>query len=129
MPEVGRLAGEALAVLGILRTRAAPEIRGVGDEREGGLDLGQGFLLRADDKSGATRAGGVLEGIARTGLGCVHADGDGVAHHPRADHADRGLQRFAAGLAGEFPIGGQKMRHGADGFSHDGRSGFDRIRV
>ena len=129
MLEVGRFAGEALAVLRVFLVLAPPEIRRVGDVGIRGVDDRQAFLGRADDEGGAAGGGGVFQGVAGLALGGVHADGHGVARHARADQSHGHDHGFGAGLAGELHVGRLDMRRGSDGFGHNGRSGLDGVRV
>ena len=58
--EVGRFAGEAHAVFGVVLVGAAPEVRGVGDEGKGGFQHREAVFRGADDESRAARRGGVF---------------------------------------------------------------------
>ena len=117
--EISRFAGEALAVLRVFLVFAPPEIGRVGDVGIGGVDDRQALLGRADDEGRPAGRGGVFQRIAGLALGGVHADGHGVARHPRADQAHRHHHRLGAGLAGELHVGGLDVRRGPDGFGHD----------
>jgi len=61
--EVGRFAGEALAVFRVALVFAPPEIGRVGDERVGRIDDRQTLLGRADDKRRPAGRGGILQCI------------------------------------------------------------------
>ena len=82
--EVGRLAGKALAVLGILLLGPPPEIGRIGHERIGSLDHRQGIFRRTDDVGRPARPGGIFQRVARLALGSVHANRQGIIGHARA---------------------------------------------
>ncbi len=84
---------------------AAPEVRRVGDIGVGGLNDRQGVCSRSYQQRRAAGRGRVLQRVARPALGRVHADGQRIAGHARADKTDRRLHRFGAGLAGKLPVG------------------------
>ncbi len=127
--EVGRFAGEALPVAGVVGVLATPKVGGVGDEGVGGFDGRQAFRCRADEVGGAPGGGGVLQGVAGTPLGGVRADGEYVARHAARHKADSGLHGFCAGFAGEFPIAGLGVGDGANRLGDDGAGRFDGVGV
>ena len=127
--EVGGFAREADAVLGVLLVLAPPEVGRVGDVGVRGVDGGQRVLGGTDDEGRAARRGGVLERVAWLALRGVHADGEGVVGHLRADESHRGDDGFRPRFAGEFPVPCLDAGRRANRFGHDGGAGFDRIRV
>ena len=129
MLEIGRLARETVAVGRIVGIGPPPEVRRVGHMREGCLEDREALLRGADDERRAARRRGVLQSITRPALGRVHADGQRISPHLRADDAHAHDDRLAARLAGKFEVGRLGKRHRADGLSHDGRRGLDRVRV
>ncbi len=127
--EVGGLACEAHAVLGILLIFAPPEIRRVGDVGIGGIDDRQRFFRGTEDVRAAARARRVFERVAGLALGGVHADRHGIVTHARADQSHRRDHRFGARFAGEFPVGGLRVGDRADRFRDQRGGRFHRIRV
>jgi len=127
--EVGRLAREADAVLGVLLVLAPPEVGRVGDVGVRGVDGRQRVLGGTDDEGRAARRGGVLERVAWLALRGVHADGEGVIGHLRTDESHRGDDGFRPRFAGEFPVPCLDAGRRANRFGDDGGAGFDRIRV
>ena len=129
VPEVGRFAGEAAAMLRIALVLPAPEVGRVGDEDTEPSRIATRFLGRAHDDGGAARAGSVLQRIARPRLRDVHADCQRVLRHARAGERDRGLQRLGSGLAGELPVGGERVLRYAQRLGHDRAGRLHGIRV
>ena len=118
--EIGRLAGEALAVAGIMRVGAPPEIRRVGDIGERRLDARQALLGRTEQDRRAAGGRSVLQCIARPALRGVHANAQRIIRHARTDKGDGGLHRLRAGLAGELPISRLCQRHDVQRLGHNG---------
>ena len=127
--EIGRFAREADAMLGVLLVLAPPEVGRVGDVGIRGVNEAQRVFGGSHDVGRAARCGGVLERVAWLALGGVHADGEGVIGHARADESYGGDNGFGARFAGEFPVARLDVRGRANRFGHDGGGGFDRIRV
>ena len=129
MFEIRRLAREAVTVAGIVRVGTPPEVRRVGDVRQHRLVHRNTFRGRADDKGRAAGSRGVFERVAGPALGRVHADGQHIAPHARADDADAHHDRLAARLARELQVGRLHVGRRADRLGHDGGGGLDRVRV
>ena len=120
MREIGRVTGETAAVLRIVLVRPTEKVGGIGHVGKRAFDHGQAVLCWTQEIGRPTGSGRVLQRIARTPLGRIHADGQGIIGHARANQTYRCLKCLGARLAGKFPIGGLGCRHSANGLSHDG---------
>ncbi len=127
--EIRRLAGETIAVFGIVLMLAPEKVRRVGDIRVRCFENRERVFRGTDDVRRAARAGSVLERVARATLRGVHANRHRVICHTRSNERDAGLQRFGAGFACEFPITRENGTRCANRFGdHRGRR-LDRVRM
>ena len=126
VPEVGGLACEPAAVLGVGLSLPPPEVGCVGGEAERLVDPGDD-LLASDQVGRASGGGGVLQGVPGGSLGRVGADRDAVLHHARAYQTHAGLDAGGSRLARELHVGRGHGGGGLDGLRDDGRGRFDCV--